>query len=144
MSTPCQPSDLVSNARCFTCVPKQARRSVLTYLLCQWANKTVTVPSNTNLIPPGAAYGGFIPSQYCLRNPGPLTVGATYRFTSTDPTYVLSLIIFLGASTKTQFNGIHPGNIITFVSQGDGFCVSNLSYLLDPLVLATLVYVSGP
>ena len=142
MSVSSLPQDLVSSSACLDCIPKQARRSVLTYLLCQWATKSA--PSNPNLIPPGAAYGGFVPSQYCLRNPGPMIVGATYQFTNNDPTYSLTFFTYLGLEPKHDFGVTPPGITFKFVTTGDGFCISNVNYLTDPLVLATLVYVSGP
>ena len=56
MSISCLPQDLVASAACFECVPKQARRSVLTYLLCAWASKPNTPSWTANLIPSGLNY----------------------------------------------------------------------------------------
>jgi len=39
VSISCDPADLVKAAKCFSCVPKSARRWVRTYLLCQYGVK---------------------------------------------------------------------------------------------------------
>lgn len=53
MGVPCTPSDLVAAAKCFTCIPKSARWTVRTKILCETAIKAdPTSPCS----PPGAPF----------------------------------------------------------------------------------------
>lgn len=62
MSISCVPKDLVRAAKCFPCVPKQSRRWVKAYLLCQYANKSGIDPVVSNWVTRVVANGGPTPS----------------------------------------------------------------------------------
>lgn len=63
MAVNCNPSDLVNAARCFSCIPKSARRAVRAYLLCNFANRFAIDPVVMDWVNRVMAHGGATPSE---------------------------------------------------------------------------------
>jgi hypothetical protein len=102
MGISCQSSDLVKAAKCLPCVPKQARRWIRTYLLCQVANggQMAALPAPTGFT--------FLPSDttgvtvVATWNAPPAGITATEVWTSTDNiTYALAATVAAPGTTAS-------------------------------------------
>lgn len=95
MAISCKPADLVRAAKCFPCVPKQARRWVKAYLLCQGVNKPggffgIPTPTGFTFLPSDTTGVTVVASW----NAPPSGITATEVWTSTDNiTYALAATV---------------------------------------------------
>lgn len=118
MSITCDPAALVKAAKCAPCVPKQSRRSVRSYLLCQLARTGV----GKNLIPATAKYTGATPefdltvlaqTSYIItwgNNDLSMTLcGVNYPSTGAGT----MTAVFTAACTLMQFFGTFAGTTVT-------------------------------
>lgn len=106
MSISCEPSSLVSAAKCFECIPRSARRWVRTYLLCQVASGgggSIITPDGFTFLPSDTT-GNTVVARWATPPSG---VTGTEVWTSTDNiTYVLSATIAApGTSAALAYGG---------------------------------------
>jgi len=102
------PNTLMARASCFRCIPRDARKEVMVYLMCQWSNNPTPVPPcgipSSNLTLSGAGTAG-VNQNY--------TKDSSTHWTGTNNAYTLQLV---GGSWRVVFNGVtilyitQPGN----------------------------------
>lgn len=118
MAISCSPADLVAAAKCFSCIPKKARRPVKIYLLCGIAN---VGSFGLNLIPNNATYGGTAEFDLTvLANTPYVIVWGSNELSMTlcgvnypSPGAGGMTVVFTAACTVMQFFGTFAGTTVT-------------------------------
>lgn len=89
MAISCDPNSLLTQAKCFPCVPRGSADGVKTYLLCQWANKggsTPTVPNAPTATAATQNYGYSLTATWTAPGAGPVPTG--YKLSWNGGAYV--------------------------------------------------------
>lgn len=89
MAISCDPNSLLTQAKCFPCVPRGLADGVNTYLLCQWANKggsTPTVPNAPTATAATQNYGYSLTATWSPPGAGPVPTG--YKLSWNGGAYV--------------------------------------------------------
>lgn len=103
MAISCDPQSLLTQAKCFPCIPRGLSASVKTYLLCQWATKPTgpppDAPTATN---PTNNFGYSIIANWTAPGAGPVPTG--YKLSWNGGAYV-----DVGNVLSFNVTGLTPG-----------------------------------
>lgn len=121
------PNTLLAASRCFRCIPNGRIRSVIIYLLTQWANGGVVPPGCLVVYEPSTAPGT------CISNGNPIDFNNLAEFQAIDP----ASITFLDLSEQeiTSISGLQClENLVTLTIYGNtiqDLDVSGMQFLTE-------------